>query len=86
MKRLIAAVVLAAPMANAHAICILGFIGRCPPPAPAPTVPSPAPASPAPVSAPEIDGTSGALALALAGGGIALLQRSRRRQPGRSAA
>lgn len=32
------------------------------------------------VAAPEIDGASGALAIALAGGGLALLQRSRRRR------
>lgn len=82
MKRVIAAVLVAAPMANAHALCILGFIGNCPPPAPAVSPPPPrSTPSPTPaVSAPEIDGAAGALALALAGGGIALLQRSRRRK------
>lgn len=33
------------------------------------------------VAAPEIDGTSGALAIALAGGGLALLSRARRLRP-----
>ncbi len=33
------------------------------------------------VAAPEIDGAAGTLAIALAGGGMALLARSRRKQP-----
>lgn len=79
MKRVIAAALLAVPMANAQAICLLGFIGTCPPQTSAPA-PAPAPAATATVAAPEIDGASGALALALAGGVVALLQRSRRRK------
>lgn len=68
MKHLIAAILIATPFANAHAFLfdILKPILR--------------PPSTQPVPAPEIDGASGALVIALAGGGLALLQRSRRRR------
>lgn len=70
MKKLIAVVLIAAPLANAHAglFDILKPILQ--------------PPRNQPVPAPEIDGASGALAIALAGGGLALLQRSRRRKDG----
>ena len=81
MKRLIAAALIAAPMANANALCI-PFIGCIldPPSAPSPTPPPAAPPSSTPVAAPEIDAAAGTLAIALAGGGMALLARSRRRR------
>jgi len=67
MKKLIAVVLIAAPLANAHA----GLFDILRPILQPITQPVPAP---------EIDGASGALAIALAGGGLALLQRSRRRK------
>jgi len=77
MKRLIAAALIAAPMANAQAFCFLGFGPSCPKPPSAAPAPSP---SSGPVAAPEIDAAAGTLAVALAGGGMALLARSRRRK------
>lgn len=70
MKHLIAAIVIATPFASANAFIfdILKPILK--------------PPSTKPVPVPEIDGASGALAIALAGGGLALLQRSRRRKDG----
>ncbi|WP_293374488.1 VPEID-CTERM sorting domain-containing protein [Nevskia sp.] len=80
MKRLIAALVIATPMANAHALTLCKIVPiLCAAPSPPPAAPAPPPTN-SPVQAPEIDAAAGTLAIALAGGGLALLARSRRRR------